>query len=385
MGHVKALDGFRGLAVLLVMWSHFIAVSPALDHGSVVGRLLKSGYYGVDMFFVLSGFLITGILLDAKGGEGYFKVFIMRRVLRIFPLYYGVLAVVYGGAWLFSRESFHLYAGGPDSQGWFWLYASNWGMVAKGWGTPEGAWLDTPDGTSLGHFWSLAVEEQFYLFWPWMVAFLDRRKLGWLCASFLLLAPVMASFLSDLAGNSLSGYVSTVGRLNTLGCGALLAIAVRSPDWWLRVAQPAGRAFGLSGGVLLAVLALDANFSVWKIDFLSVLVPLCFGFGLVHALRLNGNPWGRLLASAPLRFLGKYSYGLYVYHHLLRPVWYACFWHGWIKPQLGTGLWAVGCYVLLAGTASIALAMLSWAVVESPCLKLKRFFRDQGSRRPTAG
>ncbi len=380
MGHVRALDGFRGLAVLLVMWSHFIAVSPALTHGTAVGRLLKSGYYGVDMFFVLSGFLITGILLDAKGGEGYFKVFIMRRVLRIFPLYYAVLAVVYGGAWLFAHDSFHLYASGPDSHLWFWLYSSNWGMVAKGWGTADGAWLITPDGSSLGHFWSLAVEEQFYLFWPWIVAWLDRRKLAWLCGSFLVLAPVMASFLSDFAGNSLSGYVSTLGRLNTLGCGALLAIAARSPDWWPRLIRPAGWVSVLTAAALLVVLGTGGNFSVWKIDALSVLVPLCFGFGLVYALRPDGGPWSAFLGSAPMRFFGKYSYGLYVYHHLLKPVWYAWFWHGWIQPQLGTGVWAVACYVAVAGSASVLLAMASWALLESPCLRLKRFFTYTSTR-----
>jgi peptidoglycan/LPS O-acetylase OafA/YrhL len=384
MGHVRALDGFRGLAVLLVMWSHFIAVSPALDHGTVVGRLLKSGYYGVDMFFVLSGFLITGILLDAKGGKGYFKVFIMRRVLRIFPLYYAVLAVVYGGAWLFAHDSFHQYDSGPDSHLWFWAYASNWGMVVKGWGTAEGAWLITPDGSSLGHFWSLAVEEQFYLFWPWIVAWLDRRRLAWLCASFLVLAPVMASFLSDFAGNSLSGYVSTVGRLNTLGCGALLAIAARSPTWWARLTRPAGWVFAVSAVLMLVVLGRNANFSVWKVDALSVLVPLCFGFGLVHALRPDGGPWAALLASAPMRFLGKYSYGLYVYHHLLKPLWYAWFWHGWIQPHLGTGVLAVACYVIAAGCASVLLAMASWALLENPCLRLKRFFTYTSGLNPRA-
>lgn len=384
MGHVRALDGFRGLAVLLVMWSHFIAVSPAVDHSTVIGRLLKSGYYGVDMFFVLSGFLITGILLDAKGGKGYFKVFIMRRVLRIFPLYYAVLALVYGGAWLFAHDTFHLYASGPDSHLWFWLYASNWGMVAKGWGTPEGEWLITPDGTSLGHFWSLAVEEQFYLFWPWIVAWLDRRKLAWLCGSFLVLAPVMASFLSDFAGNSLSGYVSTLGRLNTLGCGALLAIAARSPEWWARLTRPSGWIFGVCGVILLVVLGRDANFSVWKIDALSVLVPLCFGFGLVRALSPRGGAWSAFLSSGPMRFFGKYSYGLYVYHHLLRPIWSAWLWKAWILPTLGSGAVGVAAYVLAAGAASVALALASWTLLENPCLRLKRLFTYTGNRHNPA-
>ncbi|MCF7732414.1 MAG: acyltransferase [Akkermansiaceae bacterium] len=380
MGHLKALDGFRGLAVLLVMWSHFIAVSPGLDHHGALGRLLLGGHYGVDMFFVLSGFLITGILLDAKGSPGYFRVFIMRRVLRIFPLYYMVLAAVFLGPWLLGLAGLGdplWYWHETDSPWWFWLYSSNWGQIVKGWGTPDGAWLYTPPGTSLGHFWSLAVEEQFYLLWPWVVVALGRRKLGWLCASFLLLAPVMAALLSDLAGNTVSGYVSTVGRFNTLGCGALLAIAVRHPGWLARAARPSAWLFPLSALLLLASLAFEVKVCLWKIDSLSVLVPLCFGSGLVCALRPEGGAWSGLLSTPPMRFLGKYSYGLYVYHHLLMPVWVSYLWVGWITPQLGTGPLAVAVYMLAAGAASIALAMLSWALLENPCLKLKRFFSYQ--------
>jgi len=210
--------------------------------------------------------------------------------------------------------------------------------------------------------------------WPWVVAWLDRRKLARLCASFLVLAPVMASYLSDWAGNSLSGYVSTVGRLNTLGCGALLAIAVRSPGWLARAGGPLGRVFVASGLLLLLALWTGVKPCLWKIDAFAVLVPLCFGSGLVCALRPEGGAWSRFLTTTPLRLLGKYSYGLYIYHHLLVPLWVAWFWVGWIRPQLGTGPLAVAAYVLAAGGASIILALLSWHLLENPCLKFKRFF-----------
>jgi peptidoglycan/LPS O-acetylase OafA/YrhL len=374
MGHLKALDGYRGLAVLLVMWSHFIAVSPGWgESAGPLARVLGAGHHGVDMFFVLSGFLITGILLDAKGRAGYFKVFIMRRVLRIFPLYYFVLAVTYGGTWLVQRGGADPFAE-TDPAAWFWLYASNWGMVVKGWGTPDGAWLITPGWVSLGHFWSLAVEEQFYLVWPWVVVWLDRRWLARLCVAFLFLAPVLQSLLADLAGNTLSGYVSTFGRLNTLGTGALLAIACRSPDVWARLQHHAGRIFALSGLALLAVLGGNCNWSLWKFDMLSALIPLCFGSGLVHALSPGGGRWQALLGSRVMRRCGTYSYGLYVYHHLLKPVWVKLFWDGWITPWCGTGSVAVACYILAAGTASMGLAYLSWTVLENPCLRLKRWF-----------
>ncbi|MEO0018902.1 MAG: hypothetical protein RLZZ522_2185, partial [Verrucomicrobiota bacterium] len=266
---------------------------------------------------------------------------------------------------------------------WFWLYASNWGMVAKGWGTPEGAWLITPDWTSLGHFWSLAVEEQFYLFWPWVVVVLNRRWLGWLCVGFFFVAPILQSLLSDAAGNTLSGYVSTVGRLNTLGMGALLAIAWRCPQWWEPLQRHAGRAFAATGLLLLAVLGGGWNCSLWKFDLLSALIPICFGSGLVYALRPGGNRWQALLSTGVMRGLGTYSYGLYVYHHLLKPVWVKVFWDGWITAHCGTGVLAVGCYIVAAGAGSMAVAWLSWTLLESPCLRLKRHF-TYATEKPAA-
>lgn len=376
MAHFKALDGYRGLAVLLVMWTHFIGVSPLADKGTALGRLATSGYFGVDLFFVLSGFLITGILLDAKGRQGYFRVFMMRRVLRIFPLYYAVLALAYLHGWVFNPEAMTALKG-ADSPLWFWFYVSNWGMVAKGWGLEEGVWIYTPPGWSMGHFWSLAVEEQFYLVWPWVVLLLGRRGLAWLCVSFFLLAPAMSGLISEWAGNYLAGYVSTVGRLNTLGCGALLAIAQRSPGCWDWLGRRAGGCFAASGLAGMAVLAFEWNIWLWKYDLLCVLVPLCFGSGLVFAVRGGGGWWLRLMESGPMVFFGKYSYGLYIYHHLLRDLWVAELWEKRIVPLLGSGVLGTAAYMLAAGAASVALALLSWNVLENPCLKLKRFFTYQ--------
>src|SRR5262249_2846553 len=136
-----------------VVLFHFSGIF-RLRESTAVGTILARGWMGVDLFFVLSGFLITGILLDSRGADGYFSSFYARRFLRIFPLYYGflalwflVLAYVFGSAYsdLFARER----------QVWFWSYTANWGR---------------PDELgALGHFWSLAIEEQFYLVWPLVV------------------------------------------------------------------------------------------------------------------------------------------------------------------------------------------------------------------------
>lgn len=142
--HILALDGFRGLAVFLVMFDHFTDMGGLLKGGTAIQRLLNGGYIGVDMFFILSGFLITGILLDTKGSQNYFSAFYARRTLRIFPLYYFVLAVAYGSAPFLSPQN-NLSLTGPNSPLWYWLYVSNFGTIVKG------DWLLSPYWLNLGH------------------------------------------------------------------------------------------------------------------------------------------------------------------------------------------------------------------------------------------
>lgn len=151
--NMPTLEGLRGLAILTVM-VHNVGIPGGVDPDGPVTKLLRllvnSGWVGVQLFFVLSGFLITGILVDEKGRPHQFRNFYMRRTLRIFPLYYFTLALMlwlapalgYAPAWL-EQDRAH--------QIWYWTYTENW------------AWPLIQIGNGLGHFWSLAVEEQFYL------------------------------------------------------------------------------------------------------------------------------------------------------------------------------------------------------------------------------
>ena len=221
--HLPALDGVRGLAVLMVLLFHFVGdVPPSGSVERMIVGVTKYGAFGVELFFVLSGFLITGILYDTHDGRYYFRNFYMRRLLRIFPLYYGVLALVFLVAPLIPRLR------GPtldyllDRQAWAWLYAVNI-YIAR-----QGEW----SFSYLNHFWSLAIEEHFYFFWPLVVFALARKPRVLITVS---LAIALGAMLARLTG-SLMGlswwttYTFTPFRLDGLALGAFLAVAARQPE-----------------------------------------------------------------------------------------------------------------------------------------------------------
>src|SRR5262245_35087776 len=171
-GHQPGLDGVRGVAILMVMAIHFVGDSTARTLGQTL--LVKAAGYGllgVDLFFVLSGFLITGILLDAKNRPHYFRNFYALRTLRIFPLYYAVLAVLLLLIPAVTTLS-PLLEQAREQQGWLWTYTTNFYVAYTS------SWRSL---TYVTHFWSLASEEHFYLVWPLVVFALRRKALERVC------------------------------------------------------------------------------------------------------------------------------------------------------------------------------------------------------------
>ncbi|RPH56400.1 acyltransferase [bacterium] len=369
---LPVLDGLRGVAILLVLVLHFTMYGGTPGVAGIDGfvhRFALAGWIGVDLFFVLSGFLITGILWDAKGGERYFRNFYARRLLRIFPLYYGALVVFL----VLLPLLWPAHAGLARLRGegvWYWTYLVNFQIAREGW----------PDFGALGHFWSLAVEEQFYLLWPVAVFLLRRRPLMALCAGAGGMA-VGVRLALHLADREPAAFVLLPARVDALAAGALLALAVRGPGGLpaaLRWAKPAAVA-SLAGlaAIFIWKRGLPAEDPAVAVAGYSLLAVLFAG---VLTLALAAAPEGRAgrwLAAPGLAFFGRYSYGLYVLHHpllFLKPEWLS---YGSLPEWL---------LFVAAGTGvTVVLALLSWNLWEKPFLDLKDRFPYASAPREDRG
>ena len=225
--HISTLDGLRGISVLSIMIFHFAHVK-RLTHNlfdDVFYNISMLGWVGVDLFFTLSGFLITGILLDTKKTDNYFTSFYARRALRIFPLYYGYLAFLF---YLFyplifskthSLEQLNI-DNVIDNKYWFIFYLSNIKQLLLGSFFSGG----------VGHLWSLAIEEQFYLIWPLVIYMTSTRYIKYICYA-LFITNLSIRFYMVIKGYSADDiYVFTFSRLDSLVAGSLIAVMVRSKN-----------------------------------------------------------------------------------------------------------------------------------------------------------
>lgn len=373
---IPVLDGVRGIAVLLVMLSHFIpdvAMEPRAAEW-IKKIFTTGGWVGVDLFFVLSGFLITGILLKAKGSENYFLNFYMRRVLRIFPLYYGALAIVFialpalgltGGA---SFEPIR------ETQFYHWLFLTNAGWWALG---PDAF---ASDHIELRHFWSLAVEEHFYLVWPSVILLASLRTTRGICIALMVSALAFRCLGLAVIGPHSTYYYMTFCRWDTLAAGALIAILIQERGLaGMRTYLPGAKIVFAAGTAFLAVDFLVLK-GLWASDpfmrtgGLSILAAV-FATGLFIAIQTKGRVQSALSSQA-LRFFGKYSYGLYIIHGLMIPPLLAWFpieqWMGHFPGSMNL----LGGILLAAIKVAICtlLAMASWHLYEKQFLKQKKRF-----------
>ncbi|RZU41593.1 acyltransferase family protein [Edaphobacter modestus] len=360
MPHIRALDGIRGLAIGLVLLIHLLQSNDKPVGSFLVQLIVKikqSGWVGVDLFFALSGFLITGILVDSFGEERYFRNFYARRTLRIFPLYYGVLLILFlilRPTWSDGRQFYLLL-----------VYLQN---TALWWHGNQPAVLES----LTGHLWSLAAEEQFYLVWPIIVFWVrDRRKLMWIAAGLVLAVPVIRTALLMNGVTFRVIYTSTLCRADSLLAGAWLALAVRG-NLKERVLRTAPVTFSVA---MLCCLTIawttgtffwDNNPLVTTIGYSALAVA---GASLIAMALRPGSTTGAIMNLSPLRWLGKYSYGIYIIHPMIGFLfvpWIETHIHGKIASHM-----AIFIATLLV---TFPLAWVSYNVYERRFLRLKRYF-----------
>jgi peptidoglycan/LPS O-acetylase OafA/YrhL len=383
-GHVRVLDGIRGLAILVVMICHTTdyAGPGALDRW--ICYLAWGGWVGVDMFFVLSGYLITGILLDTKGSPSFFRTFYARRVLRIFPLYYAVVALCFFVLpALLPPDKAARFGKIDGSHAYYWLYLQNFPIGRLGW---RHAVLDIT--------WSLAIEEQFYLVWPTVVFLCAPRTIKRVCGALFVTSLGARLFATyGLHLSAFANYVMTPCRMEALAAGAFLAVRAREPGG-LAVLVPRARTVTLAAGAVAVALIFGEQLAgiappsqqpglgPYSSQLVYTALALFFGGLLVLIVEAPASSRRhRVFASKALGFLGTYSYGLYLVHIPVRAVVRDLFYgpayrhspHVFFQLRGSELPGQLLFYVLVAGPILLA-GWLSFHVFEKRFLDLKRFF-----------
>jgi peptidoglycan/LPS O-acetylase OafA/YrhL len=331
MRRIPQLDGLRGIAVLMVFVYHAL-------HAPLL-------WAGVDLFFVLSGYLITGILLKLKEehtAAGYWGTFYMRRFRRIVPPYVGLLLVI---SILFPVHWAHLWY-------WYTFFGAN---IAAAFGKCS--------VHAMGPLWSLAVEEQFYFLWPLFVWLCDRKVLKKLAIGIMVAAPVLRGICTLMLSTREPIYDLTPFRADLLACGALIAVCAAEDSAWIERRQRLALFSMIGAGALLIGLSafrsfrLNANSEFFNVLGYSLIVIL-FGSVLVKTLGMNGGPAFNALNWRPLRYTGQISYTFYLYQVAVMDS-LAQHIHSRLEIAIGG---------LLITTL---ISILSWHYLEQPILKLR--------------
>jgi peptidoglycan/LPS O-acetylase OafA/YrhL len=332
---IPQLDGLRAIAILLVLVSHFWMYSVSHDG---LNRLFQSGWMGVDLFFVLSGYLITDILLKTRQSPVYFRKFYVRRTLRIFPPYYVLLVLTFLLLPLLHPLSERL----RDDQWMFWLYVGNFVFAAHGWQNLR----------ALNLTWSLAIEEQFYLVWPALVRFVNR-PFGAVCIAICVILPV-ARFALWKAGVPWTWmHMMMPLRADSFAWGALVALYPRRFAWASTLVVPIAIFTWLKRYYEPQELVGTIGYSI----------NAACAAGLISWALADGA-FAQILSWRPLRYIGEVSYGIYLYHAFcFMAIDYVVHFHHTILGGLEQ--------IAVTTAVSLGVASLSYHLFERPILKLK--------------
>ena len=381
--YLPEVDGLRGVAIVLVLWYHapflfrhlpqFSAEQTPWSMLGLFGRMSLGGWIGVDLFFVISGFLITLILLRIKDRGGSALAFWGRRGLRILPLALLYLAVLIGlaaiGDPLKILPSF-------DKWAWYAFYLGNIHIAIYGW-QPLAVMI----------LWSLAIEEQFYLIWPFIVRFCTADQLFKWIMALIVIAPIVRALMVSTVEYP-AVYVLTFCRIDALATGAATAMLFNFPSRRNRVAERYRRLIGPALAAIAITLLVPFGpslpetrpwwFSIFGYSWLAI------SFAIVLGASLDAKgPIRSVLTSRVLTFLGRRCYGIYLWHVVAAALVVAA-----VRP------WELGFYmhVLLWLITLLMMAWASWLLFEGPILRLKRFLpyerlprTESALRRSSAG
>jgi peptidoglycan/LPS O-acetylase OafA/YrhL len=365
------LDGIRALAIWMVMLCHMFFAWPYDAHAfdawpRPIYQLVSHGWLGVDLFFLLSGFLISGILMDTKNDPRYFRNFYIRRVLRIMPLYFVMI-----GIWSLFYSQYRSYF-----------------VLSSFFGANLDYLLGVPEPHGPGVLWSLAVEEHFYLLWPLLVLLLSRRKLLYLSAAIFIGTPLLRGVAAAHGVGAGQIYQLSWFRFDGLAAGALLAMWFRSEY----ASKPAAARIAVAllsvlavGSIAGARFGLGGTHTPVSVAFRYTQAYLIFGSMFVLAVAWRGSRWTSPLRWKLMQRTGALSYCLYLVHlsigdgyeHLLSARNIS------LVDALGpTGAFSVRAVVCIA--ASFAIASISERYLEQPFLALKDKFAAKKTHRPAA-
>ena len=354
------LDGLRFVAFLAVYIEHTVGFGVGGSHnhlpnwlGDLLGAIGLAGTFGVDLFFVLSSYLITELLLRELSLRGQLdvKAFYMRRLLRIWPLYFFFVFFAYGLTYVVPSEGLtwkHLLG--------FLAFYGNW------------VYFLIPVPTVAGPLWSISLEEQFYLTWPWLIRRATPRELAALCMGMMLVALFVRIAMGIL--HPYEDWVSknSFTRIDGIAVGGLIAVSLRGrlPNWRTGARMAL---FAICTGTLLAIAY---GFGLFSLPV--ALLPLALGWplaaiacgGMLLAVLGDTGGFTALLRSAPIVYLGRISFGLYVYHELLLLAGDRLF------PGHSSSSTQMMAYFLFGLLGTMPLAALSYRWLESPFLRLRR-------------
>jgi peptidoglycan/LPS O-acetylase OafA/YrhL len=353
--HYRALDGLRAVAALSVIYYHSAMNDIHLPFSQL-------GWVGVDLFFVLSGFLITSVLLKTRETSNYFRVFYARRALRIFPIYYAAVAAVFCAPLLLPYYP----AYGWTTQIWYWINASNFPTAMYVHGV-----------TDLTHFWTLAIEEQFYLLWPLLVYKLRNRTLMYVCVAALpveyalRLLPVVMH-MNAITDNQFS-YRLTPLHSEGLFAGAAVAILLSEgaigPQSLRLIKQVA-----VSAGILALLFVRWNSAPQWiSASRFSLLAVACAALVAMLVVESRAALLSRILTSGALRRVGRMSFSIYVIH---LPIMNYMKLHVFSYPATRIALFG---HLVAYLCVTVACACVLWWAVEEPALAMKRHFLYHGS------